>query len=319
MTRLIDDKARGVWIIAATPFAENGDLDLESTDRMVDYYLGCGVDGLTILGIMGEASKLSLEESARFTARVVQRVAGRVPVVVGVNAPGLRVAGDLTRAAMDLGAGGVMLSPPAGLRTEDQVHAFYEGYVTEVGTAVPIVLQDYPPASQVWMSVGTIDRLIHEIESIAVFKHEDCPGLRKLSRLRGDEAQGLRRRVSILTANGGLYLVQELRRGADGCMTGFGVPEMLVEVCRLAAAGDMEAAEDLFDAYLPLVRHEQQPGFGLAVRKELLRRNGVIASARTRAPGPSLDVTDRAELDNLLARLRRRLAEMGRPQPMAAQ
>jgi 4-hydroxy-tetrahydrodipicolinate synthase len=319
MAALIDDKARGVWIIAATPFAENGDLDLESTDRMVDYYLGCGVDGLTILGIMGEANKLSQEESIRFTARVVARVAGRVPVVVGASAPGHRLAGDLTRAVMDLGAGGIMLSPPLGLRTEDQVYAYYEGFVAEVGTAVPIVLQDYPPASQVYMSVATIDRLIRDFESIAVFKHEDCPGLRKLSRLRADEAAGLRRRVGMLTANGGLYLMQELRRGADGCMTGFGVPEMLVEVCRMAAAGDMEAAEDLYDAYLPLVRHEQQPGFGLAVRKELLRRNGVIATARARAPGPALDATDRAELDNLLARLRRRLDQMGRPQPMAAQ
>ena len=124
MAALIDDKARGVWIIAATPFAENGDLDLESTDRMVDYYLGCGVDGLTILGIMGEANKLSQEESIRFTARVVARVAGRVPVVVGASAPRHRLAGDLTRAVMDLGAGCIMLSPPLGLRPEHQVYAY---------------------------------------------------------------------------------------------------------------------------------------------------------------------------------------------------
>ncbi|BBK31831.1 4-hydroxy-tetrahydrodipicolinate synthase [Stella humosa] len=319
MVALIDANARGVWIISATPFADNGDLDLESTDRMVDYYLGCGVDGLTILGIMGENTRLSQEESIRFTARVVKRVAGRVPVVVGVSAPGHRLAGDLTRAAMDLGAGGIMLSPPLGLRTEDQVIGYYDSFVGEIGQAVPIVLQDYPPASQVWMSVATINRVIADHSSIVVFKHEDCPGLRKLTRLRADEAAGLRRRVSVLTANGGLYLMQEMRRGADGCMTGFGVPEMLVEVCRLFHAGDVEAAEDLFDAYLPLVRHEQQPGFGLAVRKELLRRNGVIATARTRAPGPALDATDRAELDTLLARLARRLAEMGRTLPTAAQ
>ena len=319
MAALIDASARGVWIISATPFADNGDLDLESTDRMVDYYLGCGVDGLTILGIMGEANKLSQEESIRFTDRVVRRVGGRVPVVVGASQPGHRLAGDLTRAVMDLGAGGIMLSPPQGLRTEDQVYGYYESFIGEIGTAVPIVLQDYPPASQVYMSVATINRLIADFPSIAVFKHEDCPGLRKLSRLRADEASGVRRRTSILTANGGLYLMQEMRRGADGCMTGFGVPEMLVEVCRLVFAGDLEGAEDLFDAYLPLVRHEQQPGFGLAVRKELLRRGGVIATARTRAPGPALDATDRAELDTLLARLERRLAQMGRSMPAAAQ
>jgi 4-hydroxy-tetrahydrodipicolinate synthase len=319
MASLIDADAKGVWIISATPFTDNGDLDLASTDRMVDYYLGCGVDGLTILGIMGEASRLSQEEGVRFAARVVKRVDGRVPVVVGASAPGHRLAGDLTRAVMDLGAGGVMVSPPPGLRTEDQVHAYYAGFVEEVGGAVPIVLQDYPPSSQVYMSVATINRLIADFPSIAVFKHEDCPGLRKLSRLRADEAAGRRRRVSVLTANGGLYLMQEMRRGADGCMTGFGIPEMLVEVCRMFFAGRVEEAEDLFDAYLPLVRHEQQPGFGLAVRKELLRRNGVIATARTRAPGPSLDATDLEELENLLARLARRLALMGRPAVAAAQ
>ncbi len=319
MASRIDADAKGVWIISATPFADNGDLDLQSTDRMVDYYLGCGVDGLTILGIMGEANKLSLEESIQFTDRVVQRVGGRVPVVVGTSAPGHRIAGMLTRAAMDRGAGGIMLSPPLGLRTEDQVHGYYESFIKEIGADVPIVLQDYPPSSQVYMSVATINRLIADFPSIVVFKHEDCPGLRKLTRLRADEAAGVRRRVSTLTANGGLYLMQEMRRGADGCMTGFGVPEMLVEVCRMFFAGDVEAAEDLFDAYLPLVRHEQQPGFGLAVRKELLRRNGVIATARTRAPGPSLDATDLEELEILLARLERRLARMGRPMPMAAQ
>ncbi|MCC7275253.1 MAG: dihydrodipicolinate synthase family protein [Alphaproteobacteria bacterium] len=319
MTRLIDADARGVWIITPTPFTDNGDLDLESTDRMVDYYMACGVDGLTILGIMGEANKLTQDESIDFTGRVLQRVDGRIPVVVGVSAPGHRVAGSLTAAVMDLGAGGIMLSPALGLRTEDQVYGYYESFINEIGEDVPIVLQDYPPSSQVYMSVATIDRLIKDFESIVVFKHEDCPGLRKLTRLRADEDAGLRRRVSILTANGALYLLQELRRGADGCMTGFGLPEMLVEACRLFFAGDAEAAEDLYDAYLPLVRHEQQPGFGLAVRKELLCRNGVIACARARAPGPALDAVDRQELEALLARLDRRLAGMGRPVPMAAQ
>jgi 4-hydroxy-tetrahydrodipicolinate synthase len=319
MARLIDTSAKGVYIISATPFAENGDLDLASTDRMVDYYLGCGVDGLTILGIMGEANKLSLEESIAFSDRVIRRVAGRVPVAVGVSAPGHRIAGSLTKAVMDLGGGGIMLSPPLGLRTEDQVYGYYESFIKEIGTDVPIILQDYPPTSQVYMSVGTICTLIRDFESIVVFKHEDCPGLRKLTKVRAEQTSGRLRRVSILTANGGLYLPQEMRRGADGCMTGFGVPEMLVEVCRLFLAGDAEAAEDLFDDYLPLVRHEQQPGFGLSVRKELLRRNGVIASARTRAPGPSMDSTDLAELDSLLARVERRRAASGRRVPIAAQ
>jgi 4-hydroxy-tetrahydrodipicolinate synthase len=125
--------------------------------------------------------------------------------------------------------------------------------------------------------------------------------------------------VSILVGNGGLYLPQELRRGADGAMTGFAWPEMLVRVCDLAAGGKMEEAEDLFDIYLPLVRHEQQLGIGLALRKEVLFRRGAIKSPRQRAPGSSLTATDRAELDSLIARLERRLATAGRGAKVAAE
>jgi 4-hydroxy-tetrahydrodipicolinate synthase len=125
--------------------------------------------------------------------------------------------------------------------------------------------------------------------------------------------------VSILVGNGGLYYVQELRRGADGAMTGFAWPEMLVQVHALFAAGKVEEAEDLFDLYLPLVRHEQQPGMGLALRKEVLRRRGAIRSARQRAPGSALGATDLAELDNLIRRLERRLAAAGRVSPLAAE
>jgi 4-hydroxy-tetrahydrodipicolinate synthase len=86
---------------------------------------------------------------------------------------------------------------------------------------------------------------------------------------------------------------------------------MLVDVCRKFFAGDVEGAEDLYDLYLPVVRHEQQPGIGLSIRKEILRRRGVIASAHVRAPGGMMDSDDHKELDSLIARLERKLAERG--------
>ena len=137
-----------------------------------------------------------------------------------------------------------------------------------------------------------------------MLKHEDCPGHAKLGRIRN--APG--RRLSILVGNGGLYLPQEMRRGADGAMTGFAYPEMLVEVCALFAKGEAERAEDLFDLYLPLLRHEAQPGIGIALRKETLRRRGAIGSAHVRHPGPKLGSDDHAELGQLIARLERRLS-----------
>jgi 4-hydroxy-tetrahydrodipicolinate synthase len=147
--------------------------------------------------------------------------------------------------------------------------------------------------------------------SVVMFKHEDCPGLKKLSQLRKVCDGKTRRYISILVGNGGLYVPQELHRGADGVMTGFAYPEMLVSVCALFRAGRNDEAEDLFDVYLPLVRHEQQPGFGLAVRKEILRRRGAIRSAAVRAPGPKLDADDIAELDRLLARLEKQVVQRG--------
>jgi 4-hydroxy-tetrahydrodipicolinate synthase len=114
----------------------------------------------------------------------------------------------------------------------------------------------------------------------------------------------------VLCGNGGIFLPEEVARGADGAMTGFGFPEMLTDVVRIAAAGDMDRAQDLFDAYLPLVRYEQQPGAGLAVRKYVLAKRGAIASAALRAPGAPLDTLAAAEVDRLLARQKNRLKEL---------
>ena len=195
-------------------------------------------------------------------------------------------------------------------RTDEQIEAYF-GTVCRALGDTPVVLQDYPPSSGVYFSASLLNRLFAELETLVVLKAEDCPGLRKISQFRAAEARGERRRVCVLVGNGGLYLPLELGRGADGAMTGFAFPEMLVGVCERIFAGDEEGAEDLYDAYLPLVRYEQQPGFGLAVRKEVLRRRGVLASAATRAPGPRMDADDHRDLDRLLARLGRRLAEFG--------
>ena len=302
---MLTTDARGVFTIAPTPFTEDGALDLASVDTMVDFFLEREVDGITLLGVMGEAPKLTLNESLTFTRRVLERAGGALPVVVGVSAAGLEPLRNLAHEAMGLGAAGVMVAPMTGLRTEDQVVAYFDAVVRALGPAVPICLQDYPPSSGVWMSVATLARLFDAFQQIVVFKHEDHPGLGKLSRVR--EMLAGRRRVSVLVGNGAMHLPQELARGADGAMTGFAFPEMMVGVCRRFQAGDIESAEDLFDAYLPLVCHEFQPGFGLAIRKEILRRRGVLKSAALRPPGAVLDARDLAELDHLLDRLERRL------------
>jgi 4-hydroxy-tetrahydrodipicolinate synthase len=303
----LDEQARGIYPISATPFTDDGAIDWDSADRLTDFYLQCGVHGLTLLGMMGEAQKLTLDEAASFAARVIGRVDGRVPVVVGVSTGGLAPMAELTRRVMGAGAAAVLVAPPQGLRTDDQVFDYFRGVVGALGPDVPVIYQDYPPTTSVFLSPSLFLRMVPAFRSMVMLKLEDCPGLDKLTRIReGSERERLRR-VSVLVGNGGLYFPQFLERGADGAMTGFAYPDMLVQVYERFVGGDHAGAEDLFDAYLPLVIYEQQPGYGLAVRKEILRRRGAIRCAATRAPGPSLRPADLGEIDALLGRLERRL------------
>lgn len=310
MADRIDRHSEGVFIIAATPFSSSGALDLESTDRMVDFYLECGVSGMTILGIMGEAPKLSGEESLTFARHILHRVDGRVPVVVGVSGAGLDNMTRLSREVMDAGAAGVMVAPMPGLATEAKLGQYFAQVCTSLGPDVPICLQDYPQTTGVQFSVETILKLTRDHEQIVMLKHEDWPGLTKLSRVRAESGTEDTPRLSILVGNAALFLPQEMQRGADGAMTGFAYPEMLVQVVKRHKEGDVDGAEDLFDAYLPMVRYEQQLGLGLAIRKEILHRRGVLASPKVRAPGPSLTARDHDELTRLMTRLDRKLKEV---------
>lgn len=306
MTRLTED-ATGVYVIAVTPFLADGTIDDASTDRMVDFYLEAGATGLTVLGMMGEAPKLTVEESRHVVGRILRRVAGRVPVVVGVSAPGFAQIGTLTRMVMEDGAAAVMIAPPGSLRTDDQIVGYFRQVAEFIGD-VPFVLQDFPLVTGVQISVGAIARIVAEVPTCVCLKHEDWPGLDKIGALRAEGT--LARRISILCGNGGLFLPEEMARGADGAMTGFAYPEMMVDVVRHARAGEMDRAQDLFDAYLPLARFEQQPGLGLAVRKYVLARRGVIADAALRKPGAGLGPASRAEVDRLIDRQERRLREL---------
>lgn len=303
MTKL-DPTASGVYAIAATPFHPDGRLDLESLDRLTDFYVEKGATGLTILGIMGEAGKLEMEEALEITRRVVARVA--VPVVVGVSAPGFAAMRRLARDAMEIGAAGVMIAPQPQLRTDDQIVGYFAGAVEAVGTDVPFVLQDYPLTLSVQMTPAVIRRIVMDNPSCVMLKHEDWPGLEKISTLRRFQAEGSLRPLSILTGNGALFLDYEMERGADGAMTGYAFPDMLADVVRLMKAGEGEAAHDLFDAHLPLIRYEQQQGVGLAVRKYVLMKRGAIACDAQRKPGSALTAAGRAEVDHLLARLARK-------------
>ena len=307
MARLTE-VAKGVYVIAVTPFADDGALDLASVDRMVDFYEEAGATGITILGQLGEAAKLTAAESRGLAERVLRRLGGRLPVVVGVTAPGLAPMRELAEGVADMGAAGVLVAPPWTLRTDDQVFGFYASVAEALG-ATPFALQDYPLTTGVTIAPKVIERIVREVPTCVMLKHEDWPGLGKITALRAASERGMRR-ISILCGNGGLFLPEEMSRGADGAMTGFCYPEMMVGVVREHGLGNVERAHDIFDVYLPLARYEQQQGLGLASRKYVLAKRGVIASPKLRAPGAVLSREDVADVERLLARQVRRLAEI---------
>lgn len=303
MPNLITADAKGVYVIAATPFQDDGRIDEAGIESLVEFYVRCGCHGMTILGVMGEFQKLSEAETMAVARRFIAAARGRLPVIVGVTNPGTSQLVKVAAGAMEAGAAGVMAMPIAGLKTDEAVTGYMTGILKALGPSIPVCVQDYPQLSGVYFSAACFVAMVDAFPQIVMFKHEEAPGLRKLSAIRKGCDGTAHRRVSIMCGNGGIHLPQEYRRGADGAMTGFAFPDMMVAMHDLFAAGKPEAAEDLYDLYLPILRHEFQPGIGLALRKEILRRRGAIPSSAVRAPGPKLDADDIAELDNLLARL----------------
>jgi 4-hydroxy-tetrahydrodipicolinate synthase len=253
---------------------------------------------------MGEAQKLTQAEAADIVAAVVART--DLPLIVGVTAPGFGSMKALAGEVMSLGAAGVMVAPPTTLRTDDQIVGYYTEAGRALGADIPIVVQDYPLTFSVVMSVPVLVRIASDVPSVVMLKHEDWPGLEKISALRAAEAAREMPRLSILCGNGGLFLDLEIQRGADGAMTGYCFPELLVDMVRLPAEGRSDEAHDLFDAHLPLLRYEQQLGTGLAVRKYVMMRRGLLQTDTQRSPGRSLTTAERAEVDLLLKRLGRR-------------
>jgi 4-hydroxy-tetrahydrodipicolinate synthase len=288
----------GVIPITATPFDERGGVDRRSIATLVEFEAGCGVHGLTVLGVMGEAHKLSEGERRQVAEAFLQAVAGRFPVVVGVSHGGTAVAVELARAAEAAGAAAVMLAPPPGVRGEAAIVAHYRAVAAAIGIA--IVVQDEPTSTGVLMSPELLVRLAAELPACRYVKLEEPPTPTKVTALRrlpGGAA------IAVFGGLNAMYFVEELARGAVGIMTGVAVPDVLVRIYTAFRAGDHGGAAAIFDRYASYIRYEGQQGIGLALRKEVLRRRGAIATSVVRPPGPALDEVTREELTDVLARL----------------
>jgi 4-hydroxy-tetrahydrodipicolinate synthase len=290
-------KITGIFNILATPFDARLQVDWDSLRRLVAFQLDKGAYGLTILGVLGEAAKLSVEERRQVVDTVMQTVAGRVPVVVGVSHPETPTVIALSQAALDSGAAGVMIAPPRMDKpTDDKVIALYSEIANSISQ--PIVVQDFPPVNGVIMSPDLLVTLAECIPNIRHLKLEDPPLMEKISAIRKRTDK-----YEIFGGLGGMFLLEELNRGASGTMTGFAFTEILVAIFNAYSAGNQAEAERIFDHYLPLIRYENQPVINLTIRKEMLRRRGAIANAALREPFAPIDAGTHAEIDWVFKRV----------------
>jgi len=286
----------GTWWIAPTPFAADGSVDGDAMERAVRTAVGWGVDGVTVLGVMGEVTSLS-DAERDVVLGAVSRGAGEVPFAVGCSSASAPLVAERAARAQEHGAVAAMVAAPPLVRDADTVVAFFDAVGRR--SPLPVLLQDEPVATGVQLAVSTLVEALERSGAVAI-KLEDAPTPPKITKLLA--------KVPDLTVYGGLGGVSayaELWRGAAGTMTGFAYPEVLRAVRLALAAGDRAHAARVFDAFLPLIAFEGQPGYGLAIRKEVLRRRGALTSGAMRGPVPSagLDAVTTAELDEVLARV----------------
>ena len=287
-----------VFNITPTPFHDDGSLDLESLRRLTAFTREKGVNGMTILGVLGEADKLTEAERDSVIATTIEAAGTGFPICVGTTHAGTDGCIAYSQRAQELGATAVMVAPPRMARVND---AALERHYRAVADAIDIavVVQDFPPAvGGLLMSVEVIARIGAASPKLRCLKLEDEPSPMKVSQVLAANPQ-----VKIFGGLGGMMFLEELRHGAHGTMTGFAYPEILVEIFRRFTAGDVDGAAEVFYRYLPLIRFENQPRINLAIRKHIYHRRGAIASPRARAPYAPVDAETLADLDDILRRL----------------
>jgi 4-hydroxy-tetrahydrodipicolinate synthase len=292
-------KLEGIYPIVPTPFDESGRIDAESIQRLTAFMVECGVQGLAVLGVMGEAQKLNDAERVEVIKAFRAALPEKLGFVVGVRAAATDPAVDQARTACELGADALLVGPPP-IQKDGAIFTYYQRVAQAVD--VPLVIHDYPASTGILMSAELIARMHRDIQGIPYIKLEEPPTGPKMDRVRelaGDT-------LGVFGALGGMYAFEELDRGALGIMTGFAYPELLVDLYRRYRQGDVAGAATVFYDILPLIRFEFQPGMGVSLRKHILVQRGIIRTATIRHPGAEADTKTLEHLKRILDHLRQR-------------
>jgi len=288
---------KGVYNITPTPFQSDGSLDEASLATLTEFTVNAGVDGMTILGVLGETGKVSDAERERIISVVIEAAAGRIPICVGSSHAATDCCVAYSKQAQALGAKALMVAPPKLSRPNDAALRRHYLAVAEA-VDIPIVIQDHPASSGVLMSVEFIAAFAAEVPQARFLKLEDEPSPQKVSQVLAANPA-----VQVFGGLGGMMFLEELRHGAVGTMTGFAFPEILVEIYQKYSQGDIDGASEVFYRACPLIRFESQARISLALRKYIYQLRGAIASAQVRAPFAPVDDDTLADLHDLLTRL----------------
>lgn len=293
-------KLSGVYTVLPTPFDEEGKFDRASLGRAIDLFIDDGVSGLVALGVTSEVARITDRERSQILDASIALADGRVPVIVGATGTGLETCLDYCAEARSAGAQGLMVSPPRMAKLSSSYLLLHFAAIAEK-IDLPIVIQDFPPISGYHMEPSLLVDICREVPHARTIKLEDAPSPYKTARIRELQNElDTPIEIDIFGGLGGTYLIEELIAGANGAMTGFAYPKILVRIVELWNDGKREEAVDFFYRHVPLMRFEFQEGVGMAIRKEILRRRGALAHATTRQPSARLDEPTRAALEHVL-------------------
>ncbi len=284
----------GIFPIVNTTFDEHGELDVPSQLSLVNFLIDCGAHGIALFGNASEGYALSESEKSQLMPIIIHEVRGRIPVFVSTGHTGTRVAVELSKAAQEAGADGLMILPPYFLKpTAKDLISYYTAISNVV--SISIMIQDAPLLTGVNIGAAQMAQMAREGKNVRYVKVEAPPTALKVTEVK--EAAG-----DLLTIFGGLnghFLIEELQRGARGTMPGSDMIEMFVRVWNLYEAGKLAEARTEFNQYLPLIRYELQPGLGVSAMKQNLKADGVIKSAAVRSPTRMLDPVGIEELQEI--------------------
>jgi len=283
----------GIVAMQVTPFHEDGSLDLDGLAATVAWQTGLGLTSISALGMAGEYFKLSTDEIEAVISTVVD-ASGDLRTLVGVSAASGEVAARLARHAEGVGADGLLLLPPFGIKPSvDGLIEYYRAVAA--ASDLPIMVQDGSDELRAVVPFDALVRLCREVPTIRYIKVEDITPGPKITRL----AETLDD-IVLLCGSGGLDILDAYDRGAVGCISGAATADLFVELDD-AYRHDREAAERRYLELLPLIQYQcQSSELFVASEKRILAARGLMRTV-VRTPGYTFDDRQAATLDRLYA------------------